>query len=125
MAADHDRLLVGGLEQKIIGFTHAELGSVLIKSWGLPESLFEAIGCYLSPELAQVHKFDAYLLNLASRLTDLSLHNSSVSDVLAEYSEEEMLILRLNVEQLTRVLQNAEEEFSQVFELIAPDKRFH
>jgi HD-like signal output (HDOD) protein len=125
VAADHDRRLVGGLEQEIIGFNHAELGSVLIKSWGLPESLFEAIGCYLQPELAQVHKLDAYLLNLASRLTDLSLHSGSVNDILAEYSDEALHVLRLNVDQITRVLQSADEEFLQVFELIAPDKRFH
>ena len=123
--AEHNRYLVAGLEQEIIGFTHAELGSVLVKSWGLPESLHESIGHYLSPEMAQVHKLDIYLLNLASQLSDLPQHGKSIDDILVVYSEEGLSIMRLNVEQIERVMQNANEEFSKVFELMAPSKRFH
>lgn len=125
MAAEHNRSLIAGLEKKIIGFTHAELGSVLVKSWGLPGSLHESIGYYLNPELAQVHKLDTYLLNLASKLSDLTQNGQSINDVLSGYSQEGLSIMRLNVEQIESVMNNADSEFSQVFELMAPSKRFH
>ena len=87
LAADYDRRLVGGLEQEIIGFTHAEVGAELIKLWGLPESLYEAIGFYLSPEFSVVHNLDAYLLCLASRLTGGGQDDVSINEIFAEFSD--------------------------------------
>ena len=125
LASDYDRRLIGGLEQELIGFTHADVGGVLIKSWGLPESIYEAIGCYLNPDSAQVHKLDAYLLSLAVRLTNFSEEESSIVEVLAEFSGLSLSVVPLDVELVERVMQQADEEFAQLFELLAPGKSFH
>jgi len=125
LAADYDRRLVGGLEHEIIGFTHADVGAELIKSWGLPESLYEAIGCYLNPEESLVYKLDAYLLCLASRLTSLAQQDETIESVLAEFSEQALLIMRLDSVSVTRMMEMVDAELSQVFELMAPNKRFH
>jgi len=125
LAADHDRRLVGRLEQEKIGFTHAEVGSVLIKSWGLPESLYESIAYYLNPVFSQVHKLDTYLLNLATQLCDISQQDTSVEEIMLEISDEALSIIRLDTEQVTKVMKQADETFFQVFDLMAPDKKFH
>lgn len=125
LEADHDRRLVGGLEQEIIGFTHADVGGALIKSWGLPESLYESIAYYLSPEISQVHKLDTYLLNLASRLSDIAQQNTSIEEILLEFSDQALSIIRLDIKQVIQVMKRADEEFSQVFDLMVPEKRFH
>ncbi|MCK4841057.1 MAG: HDOD domain-containing protein [Methylococcales bacterium] len=125
LSANNDRRLVGGLEQEIIGFTHADVGAALIKSWGLPESLYEAVACYLNPDLAQAHKLDAYLLYLASRLTDISQQYDSVDKLLIELSNEGLSIIRLDTEQILAVKKQADEEFTDIFELMAPGKSFH
>ena len=125
LAANYNQRLIGGLEQEIIGFTHADVGAALIKNWGLPESLYEAIGCYLTPELAQVHKLDAYLLSLASRLISLSEEGIAITDILDEFPDAALSIIRLDEDLVEKVMQQADEEFAQVFELMAPSKRFH
>ena len=125
LAADHDRRLVGGLELEIMGFTHADVGAALIKSWGLPESLYESIAYYLSPEIAQVPRQDTYVLCLASRLSDRVQQDISIEEILQEFSDEALSIISLDAEQVTKVLIQADEEFSQVFELLAPDKKFY
>ena len=125
LAADHDRRLVGGLELEIIGFTHADVGAALIKSWGLPESLYESIAYYLSPEVPQVPRQDTYVLYLASRLSDRVQQDISIEEILQELSDEALSIISLDTEQVTKVMMQADEEFSQVFELLAPDKKFH
>lgn len=125
LEADHDRRLVGGLEQEIIGFTHADVAGALIKSWGLPESLYESIAYYLSPEFSLVHKLDTYLLNLASRLCDITQQDSSIEEILLEFSDEALSVIRLDNEQVTKVMKRADEEFFHVFDLMAPDKKFH
>ena len=125
LTAVGDRRLVGGLEQEIIGFTHADMGAELMRLWGLPESLCEAIACYLNPEVAQAHKLDAYLLCLASRLTEFSQQEDFVEQVLAEFSDQALSVIRLDIKQVTSVVKKANEEFAQVFELMVPEKRFH
>ncbi len=125
LAMAGDRRLIGGLEQEIIGFTHAEVGAELMRLWGLPESLSEAVGYYLNPELAQAHKLDAYLLCLASRLAEFSQQDDFDGGVLAEFSDEALSIIRLDVKQVVNVLKKANEEFAQVFELMVPGKCFH
>jgi len=125
LAADYDKRLIGGFEQEIIGFTHADVGAALIKSWGLPESLYEAVGCYLNPEESLIYKLDAYLLCLASRLTCLAQQDETVEGVLSEFSEQSLSIMRLDCESVNKVMEMVDAEFSQVFELMAPNKKFH
>lgn len=125
LATRRDRRLLADFEREIIGFTHADVARELIKSWGLPESLYEAIGCYLHPESAQVHKLDAYLLNLAARLVDGSQRGVPVEETAAEFPEHAFAVVRLNREQLVSVMEQAAVEFSEMFELMAPNKKFH
>ncbi len=125
LTAANNRYLVADIEQEIIGFTHADIGSELIKAWGLPDSLAEAIRYYLNPEMALTYKLDTHLLFLAARLSDSAEQNKSVADILAEVPEETLIITRLNEQLITEVMQCANTEFSQTFELMAPGKRFH
>ncbi len=125
LATRYERRLLAEFEREIIGFTHADVAMELIKSWGLPESLYEAIGCYLNPESALVHKLDAYLLNMASRLVDGKERGSPADETVAEFSEHALTVTRLNREDLVSVIDQAEAEFSTVFEMMAPNKKFH
>lgn len=125
LAADYNRQMVGVLEKQMLGFTHADVGEALIRSWGLPESLYEAVGCYLAPEVSLVHRLDAYLLCLASRLIDLTQQGESIETVLSEFSEDALAVMRIDSELVAKVLEKADNEFSQVFELMLPNKRFH
>lgn len=125
LATGRDRRLLADFEREIIGFTHADVARELIKNWGLPESLYEAIGCYLHPDSALVHKLDAGLLNLAARLIDGCQQGRPVEDIVEEFSEQALGVVRLNRSQLITVMEQADAEFAQVFELIAPEKKFH
>ena len=125
LAADHNRLLITGLEQQIIGFTHAEVGASLIKSWGLPESIYEPINYYPNPNVAQSHRLDAHIINLAVRLVDWSQQDALFDEFLLESSADTLSVLRLNVNQIRHAMKQAEEEITQVFEHIPSGKRFH
>lgn len=125
LAADHDRSLVSGFEQEIIGFTHADVGAELIKLWELPESIYESIACYLTPEVSQAHKLDTHLLSLAVWLTNYSEEGLSVEQVLEKFTVGALSVTRLDIDQILNVMQKAEGEFMQIFDLLAPNKKFH
>jgi HD-like signal output (HDOD) protein len=125
MAADNDRNKVSGLEQEVIGFTHAEVGSELIRRWGMPESIFEAVACYLEPQMAQVHKLDTCLLSIASDLVTAAEQTKSPEDVIDQIDEDTFDIIRLTKSDILAVAEKASVEFSHVFELISPTKKYH
>lgn len=125
LAADHSRALLAGFEQELIGFTHAEVGGELLKTWGLPESLYETIGCYLNPADAQVHKLDAHLLHMAARLVDSGQQADGLELAVAEFSNQSLTLVRLTREQIVSMMAQVEDEFLQMFELLGPNKKFH
>ena len=125
MSANHDRSLVESFEQEIIGFTHAEVGSQLIKSWGLPESIYEAVACYLSPEQSHVHKLDSFLLCLAARLTDVEQRDGSVEQIISEFPDNALALMRLDESKVNNAMKGAGLEFMQIFEGLVPGKKFH
>jgi HD-like signal output (HDOD) protein len=124
-AANHDRRLLGAFEQELLGFTHADVGRELIKSWGLPESLYEPIGCYLHPDEAESHRLDAYIINMASRLVESTERGVPPEYLADEFSTQTLTLLRLTRKQLVSVMEKASVEFASVFDMMAPSKRFH
>jgi HD-like signal output (HDOD) protein len=125
LTINHDRRLLSGIEQEIIGFTHADVGRALLKLWSLPESLYEVVGCYRDPELAQTHKLDAHILNLATRLLENAQQGKSAEDVLAEMDDQELAVVRLSREQIVLISEQAAADFFEVFEMLSPGKQFN
>lgn len=125
LAIDHDRRLLSGFEQEIIGFTHADVGCALLKLWRLPESLHEVVCRYRDPAAAQVHKLDAYILNLAVRLLENAQQGKAAEEVLAEMDDDELVFVRLSREQIVLISEQAAADFFDVFEMLSPNKQFN
>ncbi len=123
--SDHHREMIPVLQQKLIGFDYAEVGSVLIQNWQLPDSLFEAIACQLQPERALVHKLDAALLALAVYLINALESGISPDQSLTDFDSDNLDLLKLDAESVSAVIEQAETEFEQVFDLIAGNKKIH
>lgn len=56
-------------EQRIFGFTYAEVSAALLESWRLPTSLVEPVACHLAPATARDFRHDAALLNISREVT--------------------------------------------------------
>lgn len=125
LAINHDRRLLSGIEQEVIGFTHADVGRALLKLWALPESLYEVVGCYRDPDSAQAHKLDAHIVNLASRLLENAQQGRPAEDVLAEMDDGELAFIRLSREQIILISEQAAADFFEVFEMLSPGKQFN
>jgi len=58
-------------EQRVLGFTHCEVGAAFINKWGLPEILSEIAGHYHDPSKAQHFRDEARMVHVANRLSFL------------------------------------------------------
>lgn len=120
LSVRQDRRLLTGFEQEILGFTHAEVGRILLETWGLPDSLSEVVGYYPQPDFAMYHKLDATLLNLSSRLVDDQAFGRPIEQTLVEIPDQMLALLRMNREQIAQLIEQANVEFEQVFEQLLP-----
>ncbi len=122
-AIGHDRRMLDTVEQNVLGFTHAQVGRELLSSWGLPSSLYEVVAFYRHPELAINHKLDVLVLNLASRLVDDRVYARPVEHTVLEFSDHTLDVLRLERIQIVAVMEQADNEYLQIFEQLLPSKQ--
>jgi HD-like signal output (HDOD) protein len=60
-------------ERRVFGFTYADLGAELLKTWRLPESLYIAVAHHLEPAEALDYRLEAMILHVAVQIVS-SLH---------------------------------------------------
>ncbi|BCG64169.1 MAG: hypothetical protein methR_P1937 [Methyloprofundus sp.] len=124
--SDYDGPLIPVIEQEIIGFTFADVGSELIKAWQLPDSLYEAIACQLSPDQALKYRIDAQLLYIATIFcSSLVYEEQDIIDLWQEIPPEYRSVVKIEEQALVALLMQAQEDVAQVFELLKPSKKFY
>lgn len=67
-AGDEDALHLA--EQEALGFTHADLGALLLRQWSLPETMQEAVRLHHDPFARGEPSVDTTLLALADKLAN-------------------------------------------------------
>ncbi len=73
-------------EREILGFTFAEVGAELMKIWGLPEALVDAVSYQHVPQDAEQDVLTAAILNIASRAASAMDQETSESEGLDYFS---------------------------------------
>lgn len=57
------------IENKILGFNHAEVGGELLKEWQMPEALFTAVQYHHRPKDAMTAEIETCIVNIANSMT--------------------------------------------------------
>lgn len=81
---DHSEDSLNRAERAVFGFTHAEVGAELLRQWGLPQRLQDAVAYYLAPSQAPRHPKSAALLHIASALACNIEPSVNLSEVIYE-----------------------------------------
>ncbi len=96
------------VEHDQIGFTHAQVGAELFRSWGLPPSLIDALEFHHFPELASRNKDHVAVIHVADALAHcIEVGNSGESRV-PPLQSGTWDLLKLNAEDLPTLLKEAE-----------------
>ncbi|MEH6627928.1 MAG: HDOD domain-containing protein, partial [Motiliproteus sp.] len=70
------------LEQQQLGFTSADIGSLLLESWRLPKNLWEPVRFQHQPDKASEFPTEAQILSIALTITDCLEPELKTSDSL-------------------------------------------
>jgi HD-like signal output (HDOD) protein len=72
LADDPDDLTLDQCEQRIIGFTHCEVGAALARRWRLPDALQACIEFHHAPDRASAHEREVAIVHIANSVATLA-----------------------------------------------------
>lgn len=111
------------IEEDIMGFNHATVGGALLRHWGLPDYLAEAVEHHHTPHLATQYPQDAAIAHIANYLSNTMLNNIGsnleVSDALDINA---LKTAKLSPGDLQSVLHHSESLFDDTLEIMVYDQ---
>jgi putative nucleotidyltransferase with HDIG domain len=69
-ACQNQKLHLQATEQQVFGFTHAQLGAELLRTWQFPESMIESTAFHHNPDEAKHFPQDAAIVHLANAIAN-------------------------------------------------------
>ncbi len=109
------------IEHAVLGFTHADIGSLLLNDWGLPNSVHEAIASHHTPLAATSFQLDACLLHCADATINAIQIGSSGENLVPRIAPDAWEKLSLPTEKLSNFIKKTETEHTQIAELLLGD----
>lgn len=92
MIGNGDEEVVTAAEDKLLGFSHADLGGLLAKIWLLPDELQSAIRYHHQPQSAKIGATEANIVALANLLANQSGLGGFCEDVNSDFEIPSKLI---------------------------------
>jgi HD-like signal output (HDOD) protein len=112
-------------EQRVFGFTHAELGAELLILWRLPERLYTIVAHYPDPLASVAYRKEAAIVHVASNLACAIEPGVDIQhDIDPEsipFDPETWDILGLSAEVIPTVIQDAWVQTFEILEIIRPN----
>lgn len=121
--AEASKRSLSEIEEEVLGFTSARLGSALLESWKLPRSLWEPVRYQDTPQKAPDFRDEATVLNVACQITEcvepeLKSGQPLQLDTLPEVEIDNKKIAR---EQLQLLIDETNMECFDVLAIVNPD----
>jgi putative nucleotidyltransferase with HDIG domain len=107
-----ENLAIRATEQRVLGFTHDQVGRLLAERWKLPVRLSEAVACHHRPDLAQVGKREASLVHVSDVLTRALGLGSGGDDAVPPLESESWRRLGLQSSVVEPLMAEMEEQYA-------------
>jgi HD-like signal output (HDOD) protein len=112
-------------EQRIFGFTYAELGSELLKEWRLPENIWGLVAAQLEPMNTENYLEDACILHVAAKtaasIEPCSVNTGGFKEVEPKCDPKAWQLLDLNEELTNSMTLEASLQAFEILGIIKPE----
>lgn len=121
-----DDWLLPETEEDILGFTHMEVGTELLRNWKLPESLITVVGNHHNPLKAKEFRFEASLVHFAVALANEDSTRFNLEETVGAISSALWEITGLTMEDIIAVHDVAREKAADIMDMVvAPTVQKH
>ncbi len=108
-------------ELEMLGFTHADVGALLMNAWKLPECLEEAVGYHHSPVCAKTSLKEVAIVHVADLMTTALQFGRSGEFYASELNNEAWESLGLSSHVIPQVIQQLERQYHDAVNYILSD----
>ncbi len=115
------QLLLQDVELETVGFTHADVGALLMKAWKLPESLENAVGYHHSPGCVKTEQKEVAIVHVADLMTTALQFGRSGEFYAPELSNEAWKSLGLSSNVTPLIIQQLERQYQDAVCYILSD----
>ncbi|QUH27356.1 HDOD domain-containing protein [Serpentinicella alkaliphila] len=106
---DKENITFLDAEEAILGFNHAEVGSIIAEKWNLPAELVEAIACHHTPELAKVNKEITAIVHVADAIVMMTGIGMGMDGLAYNFSPDAISLLGLTEKDVEDILSDSTE----------------
>lgn len=121
LAAQGNECVLERLEQKEFGFSHADIGGMLLDRWKLPQSLQDIVRFHHAPDAATETRLESAIVHIADALANRSeqgaFYTNPTLDLFIDDSAWETTRLPQDPEMLAGVLEDTREQYREAVSL--------
>ncbi len=99
------------IEERILGYNHAQIGGFLAVQWKIPTRLVDAITFHHSPQICEAEDPIAYLIYLADYVAKKTFYDESEGDVIGVADETILEYMQVTEESLEPLGDQLREEY--------------
>lgn len=115
---NNPRLTFIEIEKKILGYTHAEIGAILLKLWNFPEEFIDSVHNLYHPEHAKINSYLTSVLHIANWLAlsaGIGIDTSGMHNNLSHFALQK---LNLDDTSLQHFYENIPEVLAEIKDLM-------
>ncbi len=102
---NRNKTLYNVAEQQVLGFDHPTIGGKMMKNWGLPQVLVEAVQSHHSPVKAKTNKVLAYIVHLADAISEMLGIGLGSAGLMYDFEKESLSVLGLSTEDVESIME--------------------
>ena len=119
--AGHEGRLLSEVERAEHGFTHAEIGRLLLDTWRLPRSQVEAVGYHHKPRGALHYPLEAAVVHVADAIANACASGTSGERFVPGFDSQAWERLEISETQLPTMIEHIDEQTSEAIRLFLDD----
>ncbi len=123
LAAQGNETILQHLEKKEFGFTHADIGGMLLSRWQLPKLLHEAVRYHHDPASAEEAGLEASLVHIADGFANRSeqgaFYAMPTQDLFVDHEAWRITGLDADPERLTDIVEDTREQYRDAVNLFS------
>lgn len=123
LMAEEKALPMHVAEQDIFGFSHADVGAELMRSWNFPESHQYVARYHHRPEDAEVFQLEVAIVHVGETISQIAEAGDDDFDYLKQVDRSTRRLVDLSTGDVEQLLVDAREQFIDVLALFRPKQK--
>lgn len=99
------------LEERVLGYNHAQVGSILTAQWKLPTRLGEAVTYHHHPQLSESEDPTAYIIHISNYVAKKTFYDSFEQHLVGNLEDGVLDYMQLSDEDLEALSESLREEY--------------